>query len=140
MKALAIGLCFAWCASAYAQQGILLPPATPNPVVPAVCGGFTGPGDLVGTWDIWVGLRAFTAATCGTKAIQVTKVVSSTTSDINSLSTNGQLDMAAALSFAGTSASCTGTISGTTMTISSCSSGTLHGGDTIAGVGINPQA
>jgi hypothetical protein len=117
------------------------PPIQPLPVV-GTSGGtaYTGPGDVYTTGiQTWGGLRAYSKATAGTKAIQVTRLSDSTTHDVNSLA-NGQLDIASANSFAGTDATCTGTISGTTMSISSCSAGTLHVTDTLTGAGINQPA
>jgi hypothetical protein len=50
-------------------------------------GGYTGPGDLTlsGTFQQWGGFRAYSAATAGTKAVQLTRASDSTTQDINSL-------------------------------------------------------
>jgi hypothetical protein len=132
---LALATALFWATPTTAQ---LFFPPSPNPVV-AVCGGYIGPGDLGLTYDVWAGIRAYSGATCGTKSIQVTRASDLATQDINSLSTNGNLDMASAASFAGTDATCTGTIASTTLSVSSCS-GTLHLGDPISGVGINPPA
>jgi len=68
------------------------------------CGGYVGPGDIDANWTHWWGLRAFSAATCGTALISVYRndagtgtcngVASQTTCSIKSLTTNGKLDEA----------------------------------------------
>lgn len=100
--------------------------------------GFVGPIDVVGSPIGWWGIRAGTAALRGTKLIRLERDTGGTQQDINSVSSTGLVDIAAALSFAGTFATCTGTISGTTLTTTSCSpSGTAQVGQTITGAGIN---
>lgn len=70
----------------------------PGTSTPA-CGGYVGPGDVDTHFTHWWGLRAFSAATCGTKAVNIRRASDSTTTDINSLSTNGNLDAASIATF-----------------------------------------
>ncbi len=98
---------------------------------------YTGPGDVVSGATAWYGLRAYNAAyaTGSNKSINVRRASDNTTQDINILS-SGALDIATANTFAGTDASCTGSMVGTTtLTISACSSGTLHVSDTLTAAG-----
>lgn len=102
---------------------------------------YTGPADVIASPFACWSLRACSAAfaTGSNNAIEITRASDSTTHNIVIL-TNGNLDIATAVSFAGTDATCTGTIATTTLTITSCASGTLHVWDTITGTGINQPA
>lgn len=115
-------------------------PWQPRVLIPAPS-GYTGPGDVVSGATVWYGLRAYNAAyaTGSNNAVNVRRASDNTTTNIVILA-NGNLDTATAASFAGTDATCTGTISSTTLTISSCASGTLHVNDPISGTGINAPA
>ena len=98
---------------------------------------YTGPGDIVASATAWYGLRGYNGAyaTGSNKSINVRRASDNTTQDINILS-SGALDIATANTFAGTDASCTGSMVGTTtLTISACSSGTLHVSDTLTAAG-----
>lgn len=98
---------------------------------------FTGPGDIVSGATAWYGLRGYSGAVAATgtqKAINVRRQSDNTTSDILIL-TNGDLDVATAASFAGTDATCQGTIASTTLTCASASS-TPVANDTVSGGGI----
>lgn len=100
-------------------------------------GSFTGPGDIVSGAGPWFGLRGYSAAVAATgtqKAINVRRQSDNATSDILIL-TNGNLDVATATSFAGTDATCTGTIASTTLTCASASS-TPNANDPVSGAGI----
>ena len=116
---------------------------------------YTGPIDIVASPTAWYGLRAGSGAiaAAGTqKLVNVRRasdnvacdfLVASnggfgvTTATCNS-STQGGITPAA---FAGTDASCTGSMVGTTtLTISACSSGTLNVNDPISGAGITQPA
>ena len=100
---------------------------------------YTGPGDIVPNAAMWWGLRAYNKAfaVASSAAINVERASDSTTEDIHVLS-SGALDIASAMAFAGTDAVCTGTISSTTLSITSCASGTLHVNDPISGAGVSP--
>lgn len=68
-------------------QPIQLPPA------------YAGPGDLVSGWTYWVGFRAFSNATTGTKAARLClHSTPATCQDINSLA-NGNFDTSSAATF-----------------------------------------
>ncbi len=54
-------------------------------------GGYTGPGDIVGSWQVWYGLRAFSAAKRGTKAINVCNVSDVACADFLTDATTGAL-------------------------------------------------
>lgn len=98
---------------------------------------FTGAGDIVSGATAWYGFRGYSAAVAATgtqKAINVRRQSDNTTSDILIL-TNGNLDTTTANSFAGTDATCTGTIASTTMALTSCSS-TPTANDPVSGAGI----
>lgn len=57
---------------------------------------FQGPGDVLGTgWVLWFGLRAFSAATVGTKAANICNSGDATCADVNTL-TNGNFDVTTA--------------------------------------------
>lgn len=102
---------------------------------------FTGPGDIVSGATAWYGLRGYSAAVAATgtqKAINVRRQSDNATSDIVIL-TNGNLDVATAASFAGTDATCTGTIASTTLTCASASS-TPNANDPVSGTGITQPA
>lgn len=97
---------------------------------------YQGPGDIVSGATAWFGLRAYNAAyaTGLNKAVNVRRASDNTTQDINVTAT-GALNIASANTFAGTDATCTGTISSTTLTCASASS-TPHAGSTLTGAGI----
>jgi hypothetical protein len=97
---------------------------------------YTGPGDIVSGATAWYGLRAYNAAyaTGSNNAINVRRASDNSTENIVILAT-GALDIATANSFAGTDATCTGTISTTTLSCTSASS-TPHVGSTITGTGV----
>ena len=108
---------------------------------PGSC-GYVGPLDAAGiSATACYSLRACSAsyATGSNNAITVRRASDNTPSNILILS-NGNLDVATAASFAGTDATCTGTISGTTLSVTSCASGTLHVNDPISGTGITAPA
>ncbi len=58
---------------------------------------YVGPGDLV-SFDAWCGLRAYSAATAGTKSIRIQRASDSALTDISTLAT-GAFDTATASSF-----------------------------------------
>ncbi len=59
---------------------------------------YSGPGNIVTGATVWGGLRAYTAATAGTKAIRIRASGDNVETDINTL-TNGNLDVATVSSF-----------------------------------------
>jgi hypothetical protein len=61
---------------------------------------YVGPGDVV-TASAWWGLRAYSAASAGTKAIRVRRSSDDAEQDIFTSATTGDLDIAAATTFAG---------------------------------------
>lgn len=67
---------------------------------PHVAGGgfYTGPGDVVGSALGWWGMRAYSAATVGSKCVRVVRASDSAQQDINSLS-DGTLDVSSLTSF-----------------------------------------
>lgn len=98
---------------------------------------FVGPGDVVSGATAWYGLRGYNAAVASTgtqKAINVRRQSDNATSDIL-IKTGGELDIAAAATFAGTDATCQGTIASTTMALTGCSS-TPTANDPVSGGGI----
>lgn len=98
---------------------------------------FTGPGDIVSGASLWVGLRAYSAAVAATgtqKAVNIRRQSDNATTDIFIL-TDGEPDLTAASVFAGTDATCQGTIASTTMALTACSS-TPTANDPVSGVGI----
>lgn len=113
---------------------------------------YIGPGDVQSNWTWWYGVQAFSAAQAlaGALSVNIQRVTDSHTCDVK-VSSSGGLGLTANCSiggdngqtpivFAGTDAICNGSISGTTLSIASCSSGTLHLNDQITGTGItNPQ-
>lgn len=102
---------------------------------------FVGPGDIVANATFWAGLRGYSAAVASTgtqKAINVRRQSDNTTSDIL-INTGGELNTASAIAFAGTDATCQGTIAGTTMALTACSS-TPTANDPVAGAGITQPA
>jgi hypothetical protein len=104
----------------------------------AGCTAYTGPGDIIPGASVWAGTYGYNCAYAapGTNpAYTLRNSTTSATATINILST-GALDVATATTFAGTDAVCTGTISGITMTISGCASGTLRVNDPISGASI----
>lgn len=62
-----------------------------SPPAATCTGGYQGPGDVQSSWKVWVGLRAFTCATAGTKSINACTPSDATCQDINTLA-NGKLD------------------------------------------------
>lgn len=59
---------------------------------------YTGPGDIVSGADAWWGLRAYGAATAGTKAIRLARASDGAQENISTLS-NGNLDTSTAATF-----------------------------------------
>jgi hypothetical protein len=76
----------------------------------APSGGYTGPGDVVSGWAFWGGLRAFSAATAGTKAANICNAGDANCADVNTLA-NGNFDVTTAqgapLNCGGTGGTCT---------------------------------
>ena len=66
---------------------------------------YTGPGNIVSGALAWWGLRAYSGATAGTKAVNICRASDSTCTDISTLS-NGNLDATTASTFC-TSTTCT---------------------------------
>lgn len=96
--------------------------------------GYTGPGDIVASADVWWGLRGYSAAVAATgtqKAVQVRRASDNTTADVVILTT-GDIDSASALTFAGTDASGAGSITGTTLTFTGGHVGSTVTGGTVA--------
>ena len=60
----------------------------PVPVPPA----YVGPGDIATGWTVWYGLRAFSAATAGTRAIDIRRASDGLTCTVLT-KTNGDLDV-----------------------------------------------
>jgi hypothetical protein len=69
-----------------------------NAGIPVVLPPYVGPGDVVSGAKGWWGLRAYSRATAGTKAINLRASGNNATSDFNTL-TNGNLDLASINSF-----------------------------------------
>lgn len=59
---------------------------------------YVGPGDVVASANGWWGLRAYSAAKAGNKAVRLVRASDSTQSDINTLA-NGNLDVSTATTF-----------------------------------------
>jgi hypothetical protein len=78
----------------------MIPAFTPTAFMPKVVVAYTGPGDIVSGAQAWWGLRAYSAATAGTKAINIRASGDNATTDINTLA-NGDLDVATVSSFLG---------------------------------------
>lgn len=117
-----------------------LPWGHPGTSAVGLCGGsYVGPGDLVPGAKVWVGLRAYSNTNCGALAIKVERLSDNATLDIRTLINSGNLDSGSVSSFSGTDATCTGTIAGTTLSVSSCT-GTPHVLDEISGSGITGPA
>ena len=160
-KAMFRSLCLAAllaCVSADAQAQAQRPAApttvyiTPNATVYSQCAGncdvfaastasgvssYTGPGDIKTGASYWYGLRGYNAAyaTGSNNAINVRRASDNSTTNIVILS-SGALDIATANTFGGTDATCVGAIAVTTLTVASCSSGTLHVSDPITDANI----
>lgn len=101
---------------------------------------YTGPLDVVGSATTCWALRGCSASysTGSNPGATVVRASDSTTQVINILS-SGAFDITSANTFGGTDATCTATISSTTMAVTACASGTLHVNDQITGAGItNP--
>lgn len=97
MRVVRIALCWlALCVPALAQIGIGNQPNIAQ-LQPAPSGAaYSGPGDVQGTgWVWWFGLRAFSAATAGTKAANICNSGDATCNDVNTLA-NGNFDVATA--------------------------------------------
>lgn len=128
----------AWLGVTLAQSLPGFPPgAFSNQAAHAPAGvSYTGPGDVVSGATVWYGLRAYNAAyaTGSNKAINYRRASDNTTQD-GVILTTGAFDIASANTFAGTDATCTGTITSTTLTCSGASS-TPHAGSTLTGTGI----
>lgn len=77
-----------------AGEGIAISGAA---IAPLLAPSYVGPGDLV-SFTAWWGMRAYSAATCGTACIRVVRASDSAQSDINSLA-NGSLDAATLATF-----------------------------------------
>lgn len=114
----------------------------------AVSTSYTGPGDIVSGATAWYGLRAYSAAVAATgtqKSVNLRRASDNATTDVL-IATSGNLGLTTPggitpAAFAGTDATCTGSMVGTTtLTISACASGTLHVNDPIGGAGINAPA
>lgn len=104
---------------------------------PSTCQGV---GDIVASWSGFYGLHSYNGAyaTGSNNAVNYRRASDNATQNGVILS-NCSFDIASALTFAGTDATCTATIAVTTMTVTACASGTLHVNDQIAGVGVaNP--
>jgi hypothetical protein len=101
---------------------------------------YKGPGDIVSGAVEWYGLRAYTKAYAVSlgKAIRVHRDSDDTETDIN-VSADGSLNIASANAFAGTDATCTGTIASTTLSCTGAS-GTPHVFSTITGAGLTQPA
>lgn len=110
---------------------------------------YSGPGDIVSGALAWYGLRgysgAFAAPGTGKSIALVNQGGAGIACDVVIASSGNLGGMASSCGghagqtpqqFAGTDATCTATIASTTMTVSSCSSGTLHVNDQITGAGI----
>lgn len=73
-------------------------------------GAYAGPGDIVSGWAFWGGLRAFSAATAGTKSANICNSGDANCADVNTLA-NGDFDVATAqatpLNCGGTGGTCT---------------------------------
>jgi hypothetical protein len=69
-----------------------------NAGIPTSVAPYVGPGDIVSGATAWWGLRAYSAATAGTKAINIRASGDNATADINTL-TNGNLDVVTVSSF-----------------------------------------
>src|SRR5258706_14710917 len=86
-------IAFTWlalCSVAFGQVGQI-----PAPLQP-FSGGYQGPGNVVTTgWIFWFGLRAFSAATAGTKAANICNSGDANCADVNTLA-NGNFDVATA--------------------------------------------
>jgi hypothetical protein len=77
----------------YGPQSTFVGPSTlvgPG-VVPLATAGYTGPGDVTSGAAMWWGLRAYSAATRGTKVANVCNASDSTCADISSDPTTGNL-------------------------------------------------
>lgn len=94
---------------------------------------YQGPGDIVPGASAWYGLRGYTAAFNG-PAVNVRRGNDNQTQDIN-ITATGNLDLLGANTFAGIDATCTGSTSGisSTLSLTGCSS-TPHAGDQVYSV------
>jgi hypothetical protein len=117
------------CALAQAQVGPLVEVGPPAPFfTPSVSSSYVGPGDLVPNAVAWYGLRAyrFNNALNQTTVASIRRGNDNATSTV-ALKTDGTLNIASAISFAG-STTCTGTASGsTTLTLTGCTLGLIAG-------------
>jgi len=131
--ALILSLCFAGSAHAQMLQSIV------NAKVGAAPTGYQGLYEASGNQAAtgYGGLRCFSASQANaTQAVKVRRASDNATQDVG-LTSACAFDIASANTFAGTDATCTGSMTGTTtLTISTCASGTPHVQDTITGAGI----
>lgn len=100
---------------------------------------YTGPGDVVSGAIAWYGLRAYSAAKVGTKAVRVrcgSGGSSGTAFDVNSL-TSGNLDTATISSTCGNDGSVTASQSTTVLSITALLSGQVTIGDQVTGTGVS---
>jgi len=103
-------------------------------------GSYSGPVTAVSGATAFHGLRAYSQAYANgvSHGAVIQRASDSALKGIPFL-TSGALDITTAVAFAGTDATCTGSIATTTLTVASCSAGTLHVGDQIADANItNP--
>jgi hypothetical protein len=103
------------------------PPAAPT---------YIGPGDQFSGAEMFVGVRGYNGAyaTGSNNAFNYRRASDNATQN-GVILTSGAFDIATANTFAGTDATCTGTISSTTLVCASASS-TPHAGSTLTGAGI----
>lgn len=127
---------------AHAQTGLTLMGAGGAASGTTCVSSFTGPGNIVsGATNFYSVARGYNNAyACpGTGKAMTVRAVGGTN---NGLSTDivilngGDIDVASANAWATTDATCTGTISGTTLSCTGASS-TPHAGSTVDGVGVN---
>lgn len=115
-------------------------------------GGYTGPGDVVGTAKPWWGLRGYSGTVAGTgtqKEVTLRRASDAVECDIL-VATNGDSGLTSATcnsstqggitpaAFAGTDATASCTIAGTAMACTGASA-TIHVSDPVSGVGIDPR-
>jgi hypothetical protein len=107
---------------------------------PPAGASYIGPGDVVAGATGYYGFRGYSGAfSTGSNNAVTYRRASDNTTQNGVILTSGAFDIATALAFSGTDAVCTGTIASTTLTVTSCASGTLHVNDQISGTGItNP--
>jgi hypothetical protein len=105
-------------------------------VATSCTGGYQGPGDVLSGAAFWYGLRGYSCAYAGpgtNKAVNIRRASDSNTTDVVILA-NGSLDIASAITFAGTDVTCTSASASASFTVSLAGcSGTPNIGDTILG-------